>query len=103
MVKCLCIPKVNGDTTESQIRKIFNDLQLGIIGRVEVISKTNERGEKSKRAFIYFNQWFDSENAATARERFALGKDIKVMYNEPWFWKVSTSTTFGKGGVKNQY
>ena len=90
--KCLCIPKVNSNTTEPQIRKIFSELQLGSIDRVNIVTKTNKQGEKSKRVFIYLKQWADSTNAALARERFANGKDIKVTYNEPWFWKVSLST-----------
>jgi hypothetical protein len=90
--KCLCIPKVNINTTETQIRKIFSGLDLGIIDRVNIVTKTNKQGEKSKRVFIYLKQWADSANAALARERFANGQDIKVTYNEPWFWKVSLST-----------
>ncbi len=92
MDKCLCIPKVNGNTTEPQIRKIFSELQLGSIDRVNIVIKTNKQGEKSKRVFIYLKQWSDSTNAIIAQKRFANGQDIKVMYNDPWFWKVSLST-----------
>ena len=38
-----------------------------------------------------FLDWFENENAKNARERLMNGKDIKIIYDEPWFWKISAS------------
>jgi hypothetical protein len=40
--------------------------------------------------FIHFDRWFDTDNAHRALNLLREGKDIKVIYDEPWFWKVST-------------
>jgi len=85
----LCIPRVICDVNESQIRKIFNDLGLGIIERIDLVTKYSHSGEKYNRVFIHFKKWFQESNAKKARERLLNGNEIKVMYEEPWFWKVS--------------
>jgi hypothetical protein len=62
---------------------------MGDILRIDVVSKTTEKGEKFNRVFIHFKQWFSNKNSDTARERLLNGKEIKIIYDDPWFWKVS--------------
>jgi len=88
-IPSLCIPRVFPNINEARIRKIFDELLLGDIKRVDIISRTTERGEKFNRVFIHFNSWHSNENANMARERLLNGKEIKIIYDEPWFWKVS--------------
>ena len=88
-VPSLCIPRVFSNWTESRIRRIFDDLSMGEILRIDVVSKTTEKGEKFNRVFVHFKQWFSNQNADMARERLLNGKEIKIVYDDPWFWKVS--------------
>jgi hypothetical protein len=88
-IPSLCIPRVYPNIDERRIRKTFDDLNLGIIERVDIVRKTTEKGEKCNRVFIHFSRWFSSRNADTARERLLNGQDIKVIYDDPWFWKVA--------------
>lgn len=88
-VPSLCIPRVFTNWTESRIRGIFDELNMGDIQRIDVLCKTTEKGEKFNRVFIHFKRWFSNPNADMARERLLNGKEIKIMYDEPWFWKVS--------------
>jgi hypothetical protein len=88
-VPSLCIPRVFSNIDEKRVRNIFNDLNVGNIKRIDIISKITEKGEKFNRIFIHFNEWFSNENANTSRERLLNGKEIKIIYDEPWFWKVS--------------
>jgi hypothetical protein len=85
----LCIPRVLLNINENQIRKIFDELSIGIIDHIDILNKKNNRGEKFKRVYIHFKKWLDSENAKFAYERLINGKDIKIFYNYPWFWKIS--------------
>jgi hypothetical protein len=39
--------------------------------------------------YIHFRRWSNTENANIARERLLNGKEIKIIYDEPWFWKIS--------------
>ena len=88
-VPSLCIPRVFTNWTESRIRHIFDEICLGEILRIDVISKNTEKGEKFNRVFVHFKRWFSNPNADMARERLLNGKDIKIVYDEPWFWKIS--------------
>jgi hypothetical protein len=62
---------------------------MGEIQRIDVVSKTTEKGEKFNRVFVHFKRWFANKNADMARERLLNGKEIKIVYDDPWFWKVS--------------
>ena len=86
----LCVPRVFSNIGEKRIRSVFYALKLGHIGRIDVVSKISERGEKFNRVFIHFERWFDTDNSHSALKLLREGKDIKVIYDEPWFWKVST-------------
>ena len=86
----LCIPRVFSNIGEKRIRSVFFALKLGHIGRIDIVSKITEKGEKFNRVFIHFERWFDTPNAHSALKLLSEGKDIKVIYDEPWFWKVST-------------
>jgi hypothetical protein len=88
-VPSLCIPRVFANVDENRIRRIFDDLNVGIIERIDIVRKTTEKGEKSNRVFIHFKHWFNNKNADVSRERLLNGKDIKIIYDDPWFWKVS--------------
>ena len=85
----LCIPRVYPNINEDRIRKIFQELALGELERIDIVSKTSDKGEKFNRVFIHFKMWYTEGNAEIARKRLLEGKDIKIMYDDPWFWKVS--------------
>ena len=89
-VPVLCIPRVYSNISESRIRRIFDDLNMGVLERVDIVPKfTNKYNEKFNRVFIHYRMWNDSENARIARERLLNGKEIKIIYDDPWFWKIS--------------
>lgn len=87
----LCIPRVVAGINKEQVLKIIQSLHLGIIQRIDMIQKKTEKGEMFSRVFIHFSKWNDSEVAIQAKERILSGKDIKVIYQEPWFWKISAN------------
>jgi hypothetical protein len=83
----LCIPRVHSNISEKRIYTIFIKLKLGIISKIDIIQKNKE--DKFKLVFIHFKEWFREGNALIARERLMNGKEIKVIYDDPWFWKIS--------------
>jgi hypothetical protein len=87
----LCIPRVDRNIEETHIRKIFNELNMGTLERIDIVIKKNDNKKDNKfnRVFIHFQEWNDSENAQIARQRLLEGKEIKIIYDEPWFWKIS--------------
>jgi hypothetical protein len=85
----MCIPRVFPNIDEKRIRRIFDELSMGEIDHIDIIGKTTEKGEKFNRVFVHFRKWHSNQNADTARERLINGKEIKIIYDEPWFWKIS--------------
>jgi len=88
-VPSLCIPRVFPNIDERRIRGIFDSLNMGEIARVDIICRKSDKGENFNRVFIHWKRWYDSENANKSRERLLNGKEIKIIYNDPWFWKIS--------------
>ena len=97
----MCIPRVYPNISEGRIRKIFDELNIGVIDRVDIVSKNTEKGEKFNRVFIHMDRWFHNSNASVARERLLGGKDIKIIYDDPWFWKVSAYKPAAEGSSSN--
>ena len=87
----LCIPRVVAGVTKEHVLKIIQNLHLGIIQRIDMVQKKTEKGELFSRVFIHFSKWNNTDSANQAKERIISGKDIKVIYDEPWFWKISAN------------
>ena len=87
----LCIPRVFNNITESKILQVFDELGLGKISGVDIKERRNEKGEPVKRVYVHFEKWFWNESAQSARRKLISGKEIKIVYDNPWFWKVSAS------------
>ena len=86
----LCIPRVFPNIRESRIHSVINELNMCKIEKIDMVQKTGEKGEKFNRVFIHIKEWYQNNtNAKAAQERLKEGKDIKIIYDDPWFWKVS--------------
>ena len=88
-VASICIPRVFDNIGEDRVRNVFQKLNIFEIGRVDIIQKQNDKGDKFKRIFIHIKEWFKFPDAVKAKERLASGKDLKIVYDDPWFWKIS--------------
>ena len=100
-IPSMCIPRVYSNINQGRIRKIFDDLNIGVIEHIDIVSKTTDKGERFNRVFIHMERWFNNSNASLARERLLGGKDIKIIYDDPWFWKVSAYKPGGEGSYNN--
>jgi hypothetical protein len=85
----LCIPRAFVNTDEARVLSVFNQLNLGKISRIDIVERKNERGEPYKRVFIHFVHWFNNRDANAAMSKILEGKELKIVYDGPWFWKVS--------------
>lgn len=95
-LQTLCIPRVNMIFKENNIRKIFEELNIGKIERIDIVQKNKE---KFNRVFIHL-KWNNLDNTQNARKLIESGKEIKVLYDDFWFWKIyaykSPETRFNK-------
>lgn len=87
----LCIPRAFNNIDTTKVRNVIEDLKLGKISHIDIVQKQSDKGEPYKRIFIHFDKWFWNKDAKLTRQKLIAGKEIKIVYDEPWFWKVSAS------------
>jgi hypothetical protein len=90
-VPSMCIPRTFVNITRSHVYKTINDLNLGVIDHIDMVHRKNEKGEDFQRVFIHFSKWHSNSVADRARTLLLSGKEIKVIYEDPWFWKISAN------------
>jgi len=97
----VCIPRVFSSITERRIRKVFWSLGFPEISAVDMIEcdgtdKRTGEATKHNRVFIHFvesdKQFYPKELYANVEKIFN-GEEIKVLYDKPWFWKISLNTS----------
>jgi len=74
--------------TRERIVSTISELNLGFVTRVDMVP--SGAGDKFQRVFIHID-WNSSEVASRARTRLLTGKEIKIIYDDPWFWKISAN------------
>ena len=91
-VNSLCIPRVFNNITPERVRKVFDEISIFTIDKIDMIKKENDKGDKFQRVFIHIKEWATTSDAIRAKQRLTEGKDLKIVYDEPWFWKVMINT-----------
>ena len=84
-IPSLCIPRVFPNISEARIRKTFEDIFIGRIDKIDII-----KGDKFNRVFIHLS-WNNTPDALYVRNQVMTGKDVKVVYDGPWYWMISAS------------
>ena len=88
----ICIPRVFKSTTRKDIYNVIERLDLGAVDRIDMVAKTNVRGECYNKVFIHFKVWNKKNPTAQAtRDKLLKGEEVKIVYNHPWFWKCTAS------------
>lgn len=98
----LCIPRVFANITEKRVAFVVREVGLGEIDHIDMVPKTAEDGTKFQRVFIHFKRWNTSEAAQRAKERVLSGKEIKIVYDDPWFWKLSANRAVQRAPLQSQ-
>ena len=89
-VPALCVPYVFENIHEARIRAIFKELDIGEVSQVDLIPYTASDGKRVNRVFIHL-KWNTKESTNKVRTKLLCGREIKVVYEDPWFWCVSAS------------
>jgi hypothetical protein len=88
-IPSICIPRTFPNITEAIIRNKFDALDFGTIDRVDILTKEDDTGKKFNLIFIHFIEWNDTPQIMEARQRLLAGQQIKMVYDDPWFWKLT--------------
>ena len=88
----VCIPYTLSNTTWRDVRDIFEGIiGRGCVERIDMVNKTNLKGNRYICVFIHLKEWPDTEPASQTRKRLLNGEEIKLVYDDPWFWKCNIS------------
>ena len=87
----ICIPRVFPNIDWKRVKNVFEELGMGEVERVDMINKVNEKGQKFKRVFVHFKKWNDDPTTRQVKSKLLSGDSVKVVYDDPWFWKVFLS------------
>ena len=88
----LCIPRVFPNITEERVWQVLDELELGEIDRIDMVERETREGDLYQRVFIHFKSWNGPHTqGGVVRQRVLDGEEVKIVYDDPWFWKVSAS------------
>jgi len=88
----ICIPRVFAHISTQTISDIFQKkIKIGLIKKIDSIPCGGDG--KFKKIFIHFDFWYNDEKTFQLKTKFLNGNIIKVVYDNPWFWKCSLSRT----------
>ena len=102
-VPSMCIPRTFINITRSHVYKTINDLNLGVIDHIDMVRRKNEKGEDFQRVFIHFSKWHSNSVADKARTLLLSDKEVKIIYDDPWFWKISANRSSERASHKHAY
>jgi len=93
----ICIPRtfptIRGEQTKRAVFRTFKELNIGFIDRIDTVHKNDKNGERYCTVYVHMKNWnMQSELARETRKKLLDGEEIKVVYDEPWFWKCVAST-----------
>lgn len=80
----MCIPRVDASIPKQKIFETICSLRIGFIDRI--IETPLKHDETGKRVVIKFKTWVENDTSTRIMKRFEENKDIKIMYNFPWYW-----------------
>jgi hypothetical protein len=91
-VPAICIPYVFENIGDKRIEGIFKDLDIGKVERIDLVPTQNQapNGSKVNRVFIHIN-WKIDEATNKIRTRLLCGKEVKVLYDGTYYWRLSAS------------
>ena len=88
----LCIPRVFPNFKWHDVKKAMVETGMGFVERVDLIPVWKNGKVAYKRAYIHFKakKW-NMRNHRETLVHLQQGNTLEIMYDEPWFWKVTIS------------
>ena len=84
------IPSVTPTTTEEQVRKVFYNLLLGQVSRVDFVDRDDSA---NMMAFVHFDYWYQHPNAFYLQKHILENGQSRIVYNDPHYWIVMKNNT----------
>ena len=92
IIYSICIPRVFKNISEKRIRAILYSLKFGFVERVDMVAKTNKKGDEFWRVFVHFSSWNEQSGPAHyVKQMLDRGEQVPIVYDDPWYWMLSKS------------
>ena len=81
------IPRVTAEWAEpSKIADVFATNNIGIVERVDLVSKESQSGNEYYEAFVHMT-WSESQATKNIQARIQdPDRDARLVYDDPWYW-----------------
>ena len=87
----LFVPSVTATTSETQVKQVFHNLNIGLVSRVDFVEK--EQNPPKLMAFIHFDYWYITDTSYYLQEKILETGQTKIVYNDPYYWIVRENKT----------
>jgi hypothetical protein len=88
----ICIPRVSSTTDKKYIKTVFEKI-IGLTCNIQIIFVDIKNDERFKRVFVNIKYNSVNNKINNLRDRLENGKQLKIVYSDPLFWRCSLSTT----------
>ena len=91
----ICIPRTLNKLTWYEVKTVFEGLfGRGTVERVDIVRDRHDEQSPFCKIFVHMRYWpLNNLEVAEIRDKLIAGEQIKVVYDQPWFWKCSASRT----------
>jgi hypothetical protein len=99
----LYIPHVFPNFTGEYIAAVFEDLGIGSVDHVDLVSKLDHSGKPYNSAYIHFQYWYSGPIAENFQARVQdPSKEARIVHDDPWYWIIleNTATKYEPGARK---
>ena len=74
--------------SDHRIANIFNELGLGKVVKIDFTERTDREGTPYNLVHVHI-EWNTEEHTKQFCEALERGEEVKIVYDDPWFWKVT--------------
>jgi hypothetical protein len=85
----ICIPRIDSGISNDYILKTFTKLNIGSIQKITDIPLRSD--SDYKRVFIKVKWNGNTANGKYIYNRLKSGENAKIVYEMPWYWKITAS------------
>jgi hypothetical protein len=100
----LYIPHVFVNITEERMIQAFQKRQIGKVNHIDFVSKFGKGNKIHQSAYLHFDYWYDTKASRDMQSELELGKELKMFYDDPWYWQIYKNETkkFGGNGQRKE-
>ena len=100
----LYIPHVFVNITEKRMFQYFESKQIGKVNHVDFVAKFGKGNKIHHAAYLHFDYWYDTKASQDMQSKLEVGKEVRMYYDEPWYWQIYKNETkkFGGNGQRKE-